>query len=156
MNYELHPADGDSARRIVEVVFYLLLNQVYSNKSTSDYETKQLVESLSVYFGCKPTTINMAYQNMLALTHAPSPTERVIALKYIGLPVRTIQRLVGIHQNTVYRYLKDYIENGQLGLAPRFDTDTDRQLLKFNKQMVKTFGPLNEILNVKEADKVWR
>ena len=154
--YELQSADKETLRRTVEVVFYLVVQHIYDESTAASYENKQLIEALSEFFGCKPTTINMAYQNMLTLTHAPSPSERVIALKYLGLPIRKISKVTKTHPNTIYRYLKQYRENGEIGLAPRFDYETDRQLLKFNKQMFKTFAGLNDILNVREAEEVWK
>lgn len=155
MSYYQSP-DQDTQRRIIEVVFYLITQTMYQRRSTNSYESKQLLQSLSEFFGCKPTTLNVAYQNMVSITHAPSPSERVVALKYLDFPIRKIARVLDIHHNTVYKYLSDYERNGAIGLAPRFDLETDRELLKFNKQMFQIFGGVSEILTTKEAEQIWK
>ena len=62
--YELQSADKETLRRTVEVVFYLVVQHIYDESTAASYENKQLIEALSEFFGCKPTTINMAYSDM--------------------------------------------------------------------------------------------
>lgn len=143
--------DKDTMRRTVEVVFFINLKGF-----TPSFETKQVIESLADLFNCKPSVINMAYQNMQNATHAPSKGETVVALKLLGFGTRKIGRILSMHTNTVYQHLHEYEEAGAIGLAPRFDLKTDQELLKFNRALHKAFGGASQMFEMKGGQNLWK
>lgn len=110
--------------RLVEINFYLFVHHLLDTYNKSVLAT-DVIEALAQLYNCNITFLKKLTHDIYANNSEiiPSKQELVIMLYKSGMPVRRIRDVTGIHPQTVYRYLEEYITNGQFEYQYRLEDE---------------------------------
>lgn len=132
-------------QRIKEVQFWLIVKQLKAEHSTSIY-IDNIIENLSLLFGCKVTNINYAIANLDYMINKPNALELGLANKYVDVQIRTVCRVAKIANKTVYGALEKYVNEGSPDLVPRLSDTILIDIEKFIVGMSKVFDVISHLV----------
>ena len=135
----------NTKQRMKEVQFWLIIQQIKERYSTSIY-IENVIENLSLLFGCKVTNINYAIANLDYLINKPKPLELGLLNKYADAQIRTICKVGRVANKTIYNALEDYVEEGSPELVPRLSDTVLIDIEKFIKGMDTVFGKISHLV----------
>jgi hypothetical protein len=140
-------------QRIQEVRFWLAIQQIKQHYRHNIY-LENIIENLSMLFGCKVTDINYAIENLETYLNKPTPLELGLVHHYAQVQIRTICKIAHIANQTVYQSLREYVDQDSYELTPKMSDDLVHQIIKFNKGLTKLFDNMSHI--VKEGTRLDR
>ena len=132
-------------QRIKEVQFWLIIQQLKSEHGLSLY-LDNIIENLSLLFGCKITNINYAIANLDFLINRPNALELGLTNKYADVQIRTVCKVAKIANKTVYNALEKYVEEGSPDLVPRLSEALAIDIEKFNTGMKSVFEHISNLI----------
>lgn len=122
--------------RMIEIEFYLFVNNLLNNYNRS-FLISDIIESFSELFRCNTTILKklcmQVYTGYGAIV--PSKQELCVLLYKYETPIRKIRKLTGSHPQTVYRYLDEYVEEGQFEFNTHLTPTETEEVKKFMEQI---------------------
>ncbi len=132
MKETIRPLTEAEQNRMIEIHYYMFISNLLEAYNRSALIT-DVLEALATLYACDLTTLktlaSAVYQGYSSFV--PSKAELSVMLYRSGMPIRDIRRTLKIHPQTVYRQLKEYIEQGQFEYAPKLDEESRTTLVKF-------------------------
>ena len=130
--YNLPPISPCEQERMIEVNFTLFVRHLLKmyNKSILSLD---IIEAIAVVSGCNVTYIKQLAQAVYNDFSAVVPTrqEQVVLLYRSNYTVRKIQEMTGVHMQTMYRYLDDYVAEGMFEYEYRLEETQLDMVRKF-------------------------
>src|SRR5690554_2773247 len=96
---ELPPPSGDDEFRMLEVVFYLLVNNLSKFKANLN---TAILEAYADKINVSKTILVTSAIEIQEIRNIPIRKEIVITLAYLKVPIRTIQKYMKIAPRTYY------------------------------------------------------
>lgn len=126
----IKPLSVVEKERLIEIEFYLFITRLLEtyNKSVLSLD---VIESLAQLFNCNVTFLKKLAQEIHGNTSIiiPSKQELIITMYRTNTSVRNIRARFNVHPQTVYKYLDEYVRNGQFEYVPKLDEE-DLAILK--------------------------
>jgi hypothetical protein len=143
MDYKLKPPNSQTIKRLYEIEFYLSFKHIsdlgYGQKWKAGAE---FIKSIANLCEVDHYTLLIPYGKLLDYNTKPSRKEIIIFLNYYGVPYRDIYKIFGIHSNTVRKYLREYIDEGEPPLSPKLPQGVFDELLVAIDVLHKTLSPI--------------
>lgn len=131
VRYRLYEPSKDTIERLKEIQFYMFIEAFILKYNHDNQYLLEMVESLASLFDCKPQNITMAIDLMRSPIYKPDKKEIVVGAFLLDIPIRKTSKIARIGNDTYYRYLQQYINEGQPDLEPRFSKNYRDELFKF-------------------------
>lgn len=143
MKYQLWEPKQITLKRVKEVQFYMFLQAFLFKYNHDNQYIIGLIEDLALLYDCKPHIITTMISHFKSPAYAPDKKEIVVSSFLLGIPVRGVRRITKTGTDTYYRYLKEYINEGQPDLQPRLSEEYQKELDKFLKNALVMFGDVS-------------
>lgn len=141
-NYNVQPATKETIKRLQEVQFYLIIQQLQRAYGENTY-TNGITENICQLCMCKLTNINLAAAEIKTLAYRPSALELVLTNKYLGINMRTLALIGRISNKTMYNALRNY---DNTPLEPKLEEYLYEDVSKFVNGMKRIFEHMTYIL----------
>lgn len=110
--------------RLIEINFYLFIKHLLETYNNSILST-DVIEALAQLYNCNVTLLKRIAHEIYNGTSIiiPSKQELTIMLYRSGMSIRGMRRAIGVHPQTIYRHLDDYINEGQFEYVYKLDEE---------------------------------
>jgi hypothetical protein len=137
----IKPLTDAEKDRLYEIQFYLFVRKLLEDHNKSVLAL-DIMESLGSVFNCNSIRLKRLVQDVYMDKGIIVPTKKEMAILFYkeGLSVRRIYKLYHIHQQTLYRYLEEYIEEGQFEYVYKTE---DEDLVTIKRFMIQ----LEQLIN---------
>jgi hypothetical protein len=127
--------------RLYEIQFYIFIKKLLDANNKSAL-TLDILDSLGNLFNCNIMTLKRLASDVYQDRGILVPSKQELAVMYYrsGVPILRIRELLQIHQQTLYRYLEDYISAGQFEYVYKTE---DEDLVTIKRFMIQ----LEQLIN---------
>ena len=121
--------------RMREIQFYIFVQKLLEANNMSALAL-DLLDSLGNAFNCNTVILRKLALNIYQQQGIIKPTKKEIALMYYrtGTSTLRIRELLQIHPQTLYRYIQEYIDEGQFEYVYKTD---EEELVTIKRFMVQ-------------------
>ena len=127
--------------RMYEIQFYIFINKLLDDNNKSVLAL-DILDNLGNIFNCNTIILRKLAMNIFQKQGIIKPTKQEIAIMYYrnGVSVRRIREVLGIHPQTLYRYIENYIDEGQFEYIYKTE---DEELVTIKRFMIQ----LEQLIN---------
>lgn len=120
----IRPLTEAEQDRLIEIDFYLFIQHLLNSYNHSVLSI-DVIESLAQLFNCNITFLKRIAQEIHAQTSPliPSKQELMIMMYRTNMSTRNIRDKFRVHQQTLYRYLDEYVRDGQFEYVYKLDEE---------------------------------
>lgn len=120
----IKPLSVVEEERLIEIEFYLFVTHLLETYNRSILSI-DVIESLAQLFNCNITFLKKLTQEIYNKTSViiPSRQELIITMYRTNVSARKIRSQFNIHPQTMYRYLNEYVREGQFEYVPRLEEE---------------------------------
>lgn len=140
-------------KRLTEIKFFLTFKPVYELIDNFDHHKGQylgnhLMENIANICGVNMSTMKIAFNYINSRSARPTKREIILALRFMGLSYKEIQKNFGISHITVLKYTRQYFEDVNQTLTPVLNNEIHKDLEEILITIQMFFLPIGRICDI--------